>query len=267
VSGTLTRRADRVAGTQRKDGLAEGGHRTGTVSAVSAHGLNKAFGRRKALRDLSLQLEQGTRLAVIGPNGAGKSTLIRLLAMLCRPTSGTLDMFGFDAAAEAEHIRALVGVVLHESLLYAELTVAENLAFAARLYSVPHPRERVSELIERLELGPFERTQVRRLSRGQRQRTSLARALIHAPPLLLLDEPDTGLDARAFERFQRDLSRERERTVIFTSHRPEHACELATRILLLREGYGNDLGDASRWRADEIAGVLLEAGGGEASQL
>ena len=231
------------------------------VPAVLTRGLSKAFGARRALRSLNLSLERGERLAVIGPNGAGKTTLIRLLATLLRPSSGALTVCGFDASEEPEEVRRRLGVILHETLLYPDLTVEENLRFFARLYGLADPSGRIDAICERLELAALRRGRVRRLSRGQQQRTALARALLHDPPVLVFDEPDTGLDAAAFERLRDELVRETGRTLIFSTHQAGHALALATRILLLQAGRARDLGPAARWPADDLVRAIAAAAG------
>jgi ABC-type multidrug transport system ATPase subunit len=198
-------------------------------------------------------------LAVLGPNGSGKTTLIRLLATLLRPTSGQLAICGFDAAQDGQEARRRLGVVLHETLLYPDLTVMENLAFFARLYHVAAAAQRGAALAERFGLDALRDSRVRRLSRGQQQRAALARALLHEPPVLLLDEPDTGLDATAFERLRAELTSETGRTVVLTTHQPAHALTLATHLLLLRDGRARDLGSASDWSAESLQSLIAAA--------
>ena len=229
--------------------------------ALFARGLSRAFGARRAVRPLTLSLEAGERLAVIGPNGAGKTTLIRLLATLLRPTSGRLEISGFDAIEEPEEVRRRLGVVLHETLLYPDLTVEENLRFFARLYGLVDVPERVAAICGRLDLAGMARNRVRRLSRGQQQRAALARALLHDPPVLLFDEPDTGLDAASFERLRGELLRDTERTIVFSTHHAGHALALATRVLLLQSGRAADLGSAARWSADDLVRAIAAAAG------
>jgi heme exporter protein A len=241
------------------DSRAEGRADGAEPPALLMHGLSKAFGPRRAIRALSLRLEAGERLAIIGPNGAGKTTLIRLLSTLLRPTAGRFEVCGFDTATDSEEARRRLGVVLHETLLYPDLTVDENLRFFARLYDVPAAAERITTICERLDLAGLRGNRVRRLSRGQQQRTALARALLHDPPLLLFDEPDTGLDAASFERLRAELLREPGRSIVFSTHHAGHALALATRVLLLQAGRAADLGAASRWSADDLIRAIAAA--------
>ena len=238
----------------------EAGAAPAEEQAIVVEGLGKTYGARRAVRALDLSVAHGCRLAVIGPNGAGKSTLVRLLALLTRPTSGRITIVGLDAAREARELRRSFGAVLHDSLLYPDLTVLENLHFAARLYAVSNERARLAHLIDEFALGRLAGSRVRQLSRGQRQRVCLARALVHDPPLLLLDEPDTGLDARSWQRVAQQLCSDPARTVVFTSHDVVHALDLATELLLLRDGRATPLGPAQDWTAAGLAGVLLAAG-------
>ena len=231
------------------------------AAMVRAGKLTKTFGFRRGLRGLDLSVIPGERVAVIGANGAGKSTLVRLLGLLIRPTSGFLEIAGQDASAGSREIRRLLGVALHDGLLYPDLTVAENVGFTARLYSMDRVRDRTAALLDRFALSRIAGSRVRHLSRGQRQRVSVARALIDDPRLVLLDEPDTGMDAYAFDLMCSQLEADPGRTVIFTTHRADHALALATRLLLLDEGRARDLGPAAGWTPAGLAELLLVASG------
>jgi ABC-type multidrug transport system ATPase subunit len=212
------------------------------------------------LRGLSLDVEAGERVAVLGPNGAGKSTLLRLLALLTRPASGSLEIDGLSPSHDGSEVRKRLGVVMHESLLYADLTVVENLDFFARLYGVTRFPERRASLLARLDLERLAELRVRQLSRGQRQRVSIARALVHEPLILVLDEPDTGLDPTSLARVERELTSDSRRTVIFATHHAQHALTVATRVILLANGSGYDLGPARALRVTDVQQALLEAG-------
>lgn len=231
-------------------------YRLPTSPAVVAAGISKAFGSRRALRPLDLSLEAGERLVVMGPNGSGKTTLLRLLATLLRPTSGWLMIGGLDAADDGQEVRQYLGVVMHDTLLYSDLTVAENLTFYGRLYRVAAIDERSETLCERFGLTNLRGRRVGHLSRGQQQRTALARALMHGPPVLLLDEPDTGLDASAFDRFRAELLSDEGRTTVLTTHNAQHALALATRLLLLRDGLASDVGSPARWSAEDLRAMI-----------
>jgi heme exporter protein A len=227
--------------------------------AVRVIGLSKVFGARTALRDLTFEIDVGERIALLGPNGAGKSTLLRVLALLTAPTSGTLEILSLSPERDANHIRAGTGAVLHESLLYADLTVRENLHFFARLYGVRNAEARCEALLRRLDLSAQADLRVKQLSRGQRQRASLARSLVHDPPLLLLDEPDTGQDPASLARVERELVSDASRTVIFSTHHAAHALAVATRVFVLAGGAGYDLGPAARLTPADVQAALAEA--------
>ncbi|HTE85468.1 MAG TPA: ABC transporter ATP-binding protein [Dehalococcoidia bacterium] len=229
--------------------------------AIRAIRVTKTFGPRVALRGVNLNVLPGERIALLGPNGAGKTTLIRVLALLTRPTSGAIAIAGFDASSDAQEIRSRIGVCLHDSLLYQDLSVVENLRFFGRLYRVRDLDARMGTVLERLDLARFADRRVRHLSRGQRQRSSLARALIHDPPVLLLDEPETGQDQASLERMQIELTSSSSRTVVFATHQPSQAVSLATHVLLLDGGRARDLGAADALEPGDVQRALLTVSG------
>ena len=184
-----------------------------------------------ALADVTLSLEPGERLLLLGPNGAGKSTFIRVFAGLMRAAHGTASVHGL-AARKARH---LLGVVSHATFLYDELTAAENLRLYAELYGVPAPGRRAEALLEQAGLTHAAGELVGRLSRGQQQRVAIVRAVVHEPPVLLLDEPDTGLDVAAFHLLDEVVSRA-ERSVVLTTHNLAAGLRLGTRAAVLARG-------------------------------
>lgn len=206
--------------------------------AVAAHGLEKRFGPVPALRALDLELPRGRTLAVLGPNGAGKSTLLRLLAGLARPTRGALRVG--PAAGDRRARRARVGLVAHATFLYAALTARENLLLAARLYGVAAPGERADALLAEQGLAEVADRRAGTFSRGMAQRLSIARGLVHDPPVLLLDEPFAGLDPRAADRLEARLARASEagRTAVLVTHDLARAASLADEGLVLVRGRG-----------------------------
>ena len=161
---------------------------------LEAQDLVRTFGRLRAVDGLNVALERGQSLALFGPNGAGKTTLLRLLAGLLRPTTGRAIIGGADIRTESS-LRGRVGLISHQSMLYPALTALENVEFAARLHGVSGARTASMQALEVLGIGGRARSFVRTLSRGMQQRVSIARAIVHGPAILLLDEPYTGLDA------------------------------------------------------------------------
>jgi heme ABC exporter ATP-binding subunit CcmA/heme exporter protein CcmB len=210
--------------------------------ALEARGLTRRFGPTIALRDVDLALYAGECVALVGPNGAGKTTLLRALTGVLRPTRGAVQVDGQDLAA-APALRRCVGYVGHGPCLYGDLTARENLRFYGRIYGVPTLEARIEEVLDELAATAVADRPVRTLSRGTQQRVSLARAILHEPPVLLLDEPDTGLDQDTQIRVAALLRRwtSEGRAVLFTSHRLEWAETVADRAIVLRNGR---IGDA-----------------------
>jgi heme exporter protein A len=202
--------------------------------ALDLRGLTRYFGERIALRDLTASVPQGCTLAVLGRNGAGKSTLLRILATLLRPHAGELTVLGEPFPKRAFAVRARLGFLGHEPLLYRDLTGRENLRYHARLHRVP--AERVDELLEAVQMRHRAEDPVRLLSRGMVQRLAVCRAVLHQPELLLLDEPRANLDPGAGELVEPLIGRAASATRVLTSHDPEAALQEADLVLGLREG-------------------------------
>lgn len=207
------------------------------AAAVEAAGLGRAFGPRRAVDDVSFALAPGECLALFGPNGAGKSTLLRLLGGLLRPTAGEARVGGQSVHGDPL-VRARVGVLSHQSMLYAPLTARENVAFAARLYGVPDPEAAALRALARLRVADRADTPVRRLSRGLQQRVSAARAMVHDPRVLLLDEPYTGLDAVGAEALTETLTALAAggAALVLVTHHLDEGLALATQVAVLRAG-------------------------------
>ena len=218
-----------------------------TAPAIAAEGLTKRFGRAAALQGVDLQVAPGASLAVLGPNGAGKSTLLRLVAGLVRPSAGSVTVAG--AAAGSRAARARIGFIAHAIYLYPALTARENLVFAARLHAVPNPGARADALLEDEGLAAVANRPAGGFSRGVAQRLAIARGLVHAPEVVLLDEPFTGLDHAAAERLTDRLGRLHGdgRTLILVTHDVARAAALAQRAIVLAGGrivHEADAGDA-----------------------
>jgi heme exporter protein A len=214
---------------------AEGGPHTWPIEV---QGLTKFFGDHQVLKGIDLKVAKGERFVIVGPNGAGKTTLVKVLATLSRPSAGRVWVHGIDIRDKPTQIRREVSLVSHESFLYDDLTVYENLRFYGKMYGVHASDERVREITSRLQLESRLHDRVGELSRGLRQRASLARAVLHDPSILLLDEPETGLDPHATGMLREMLDRlaGESHTVLVTTHNLEHGLDLSDRIVILNRG-------------------------------
>jgi len=202
--------------------------------AIELAGLGRRFGERTALRDVTLTVPAGATLVVLGPNGAGKSTLLRVLAGLLRPHAGTARVLGHPLPQEGWAVRGRIGLLAHEPMLYRDLTPRENLRFHGRLHGVG--RERVEEVLEAVGMTARADDPVATLSRGMVQRVAAARAVLHDPELLLLDEPLANLDPAASELLEPLVGRASGRTRVVTSHDPAGGLAGADLALGLRGG-------------------------------
>jgi len=203
-------------------------------SSLSVRGVTKFFGDFPAIRGVNLEIPRGVTLALLGRNGAGKTTLLHMLAGLSQPTDGAIQV-GLDATHD---IRRHVGLVGHGQWLYDDLTAGENLRFFGDLYGVQNVDGSIAKWLERTGLRRFRDARVAGFSRGMRQRLAIARAFLHEPDLILLDEPWTALDDRAIA-FLSDLirsSRGEGKTVVVCSHQLREALEIADQIALLDRG-------------------------------
>jgi heme exporter protein A len=225
------------------------------AAALLLEGLTRHYGEREALSGVSLSVDEGQTLVVFGPNGAGKTTLLRVLATLLRPHAGTVRVLGSELPDEAWAVRGRVGLLGHEPLLYRELTARENLHFHARLYGVADAR--VQELLESLAISARAGEPLRTLSRGMVQRVAVARAVLHDPELLLLDEPYANLDPAAVELVAPLLAARAgasdARTRVICSHDPRGGLSEADVVLGLRAGRPTLLRAAADVDAAEIA--------------
>jgi heme exporter protein A len=204
------------------------------TAVIEVEGLERRYGERAALSGVSFQLGEGQTLGLFGPNGAGKSTLLRVLATLLRPHAGGVRVLGARLPDESWKARGRVGYVGHDPLLYRELSGRENLVFHARLHRVDEAR--VDELIAAVGMQRRARDPVRELSRGMVQRLSAARALLHDPPLLLLDEPYSGLDPAARKLLYPLIGKPSGRTRVLVSHDVDSGAAESDVALGLRAG-------------------------------
>ncbi len=221
--------------------------------AIELEALGRNYGERPALAGVSLKLAYGETLVVFGPNGAGKTTLLRILATLLRAHVGVAKVFDESLPAQAWKVRGRVGFLGHEPLLYRELTARENLRYHARLHGVGP--ERVEELLEAVAMSDRAGEPVCGLSRGMAQRVAIARATLHAPELLLLDEPYANLDPAAIRLIEPLIGASAGRTRVLTSHDPMRDLAEADLVLGLRDGRVQLLGDAAEIGSEDVAGL------------
>ncbi|MDZ4767203.1 MAG: heme ABC exporter ATP-binding protein CcmA [Chloroflexota bacterium] len=206
------------------------------MALIEVRGLTKTYGFAPALRKLDLTVERGECVALLGANGSGKSTLIRCLCALSKPTAGTITIGGWSLPREAAAVRAQIGLVAHKPLIYDGLTARENLAFFARLYGVASAR--IDIVLEQVGLTKRADDPARTYSRGMMQRLSIARAILHEPEVLLLDEPYTGLDAdssAALDALLRTMHADGG-TILMALHDFERAARMASRVAILARG-------------------------------
>src|SRR5262245_52691176 len=208
------------------------------MNAIETHGLTRTFGDRVAVDDLSLAIPSGSVFGFLGPNGAGKTTTVRMLAALIAPTSGGASIAGHQLGAENQAIRRAVGILTETPGLYDRLSAYQNLVFFAQLYDVPLARAeaQAERYLRMLELWDRRADQVARFSKGMRQKLAIARALLHEPAVVFLDEPTAGLDpeaARTVRDFVKELRAEG-RTIFLTTHNLPEADELCDLIGVFR---------------------------------
>ncbi len=213
-------------------------HRSQEHPAIEISGLSKGFGRTAVLRGLDLQVEWGEVLTVLGPNGSGKTTLIRVLATLARPDEGDVHVAGADLSRMGKYVRSITGVVTHEPLLYGDLTGHENLKFVGRMFGLDNVDDRIASVADRLGITSRLHQRTGTLSHGLQKRFSIARALLHDPPVLLMDEPDSGLDQEAQARLD-EVVQEKKRSsgaVVMTTHNLDRGLAVGDRLAVLSRG-------------------------------
>lgn len=237
--------------------------------AVCARGLVKAFGGRRALDGVDLDVPHGAFLSVFGPNGAGKTTLLRILATLSRPTRGELGVLGADALRDdPAPLRARIGMISHRPMVYPDLSARENLEFFARLYGVADPAGRAASLLSLVELEHRANDLEGTFSRGMTQRLSIARALVSDPDLILLDEPYAGLDPHGMRLLDDLLARIRPgRTFVMVSHDLERGFFLCSHALVLARGRVVVSGDRASLDPDRFRETYLLAVGSLTSDV
>jgi len=206
-----------------------------SVPALQLDKVSKDFGRIIALRNISLNIKSGEFVSFLGRNGAGKTTLLNIISGISRPSSGSVKLFGVDPNDKSN--KAKLAVISHEMFLYDNLTALENLEFYGRIYNIDNMDRRIKAVLDNVELTHRRFDLVGTFSRGMTQRLTIARALLHEPSLLLLDEPFTGLDQQAIGMLITLLKEQKQlgRTIILTTHDLHTAQELSERYIILEK--------------------------------
>ncbi len=204
------------------------------MKAVELKDVVKKFGNFKALDGINLSIEKGESVALLGPNGAGKTTIVKLISGLLKPTKGEVKVFG-EIPWKNYEVRRMMGIVSHNTFLYDDLTAYENLQFYCKLYDADESK--IDELLEFFGLKGRKHDLVRNFSRGMKQRLSIARAILHDPPLLILDEPTTGLDIEGRKELMEYVAKVgRKKTIIFTTHNVKEAEEICDKVAIICNG-------------------------------
>ena len=208
------------------------------IPALFVEGLHRSFAGVPVLKDLDLDLTWGNIQSIFGANGSGKTTLVRILASLTRPDSGRIQIMGRELKSNSIALRRLVGFVSHQPLLYGDLTGYENLRFYGRMFKLQDLESCIEQAAAQMGVLDLLNRQIRTLSHGMQKRLSLARAILHKPPILLLDEPETGLDQEALGYLETMLEDGKvlPRTVLMTTHSLERGLYLSDRVAILAKG-------------------------------
>lgn len=206
--------------------------------AIETQGLEKSFGERNVLRGIDLKVSRGECLVIFGPNGAGKTTLLKILSTLVKPSAGKVWVDGRDARDKTVQIRRKLSLLSHQTFLYDDLTIYENLKFYGKMYGVTDVETRILEVISWVQLESRLHDRINTLSRGLQQRASMARAVLHKPSILFLDEPEVGLDPRARAIVKDILGNinSESQTVLMTTHNLEQGLEMGDRIIIIDRG-------------------------------
>jgi heme exporter protein A len=232
--------------------------------AIDSRQIEKKFGYSFAVRSIDLQIRRGEFVALFGRNGAGKTTFLKIAATLMRPTKGTLAVEGFDISKQPEEARRRIGFLSHNTFVYRDLSAIDNLKFFCRLYGVDDSDDRLLGLLDRVGLRKRANDTVRAFSRGLQQRVGIARALLHEPSLILLDEPYTGLDANAAQTLNEllDSAVTAGKTVVLTTHDVEQGLRGATRAVIVDRGVVVHDGKAGDPATREAYARYIQSGDG-----
>ena len=229
---------------------------------IIARSVTKRYGRKRVLSGVDLTVPQGKVMALLGANGAGKSTLMRIISGLTKPDRGEVVLGGVSTRKAGHEIRRYIGLVAHAPLLYDNLSAWDNLLFFARLYDIQRPAQRIEAVLHAVDLWPRRHDAVRTYSRGMTQRLAIGRAILHDPPVLLLDEPDTGLDPASAETLARLIRMlgASNRAILLTTHNLERAVIWADSITLLADGKITQSAPASSLTTETVRAWMTEIG-------
>ena len=221
---------------------------------LDAKGITRKLGHRNILSNVDISIHAGEVVSVFGANGAGKTTLIKILSTLLPPTSGEIWINGLEVNKHRDAVRRLVGVVLHEPLAYLDLSPYENLKFLGRIYNIRSMEERIHHLLSDVGLKQFAQEPMKNFSRGMIQRFMIAKALLHDPPILFLDEPFSGLDISAVNLIinRIELERQRNKGILLTTHNLELGYHVGSRFHFLVNADIESLGDKQQIRLEEL---------------
>lgn len=231
-------------------------------SAVSLQNVHKTYDKVPVVNDLSFTIESGEMFGLLGPNGAGKSTIIRMLTTLTRPSSGLIEVAGYDVVRNRQQVKQNIGVVLQQISVDADLTVWENMELHGRLHHIPNPRRQrlINQWLEYVELADRRDSLVKTLSGGMKRRLQIARALLHEPKVLFLDEPTVGLDPQTRRRLWeiiRDLNKQG-MTMLLTTHYMDEVEFLCDRIGIMDAGQLIELGTLQQLKAQHGEGLVMK---------
>ncbi|MBD2012988.1 ABC transporter ATP-binding protein [Microcoleus sp. FACHB-53] len=231
-------------------------------SAVSLQNVHKTYDKVPVVNDLSFTIESGEMFGLLGPNGAGKSTTIRMLTTLTRPSSGQIEVAGYDVVRNRQQVKENIGVVLQQISVDADLTVWENMELHGRLHHIPNPRRQrmINQWLEYVELADRRDSLVKTLSGGMKRRLQIARALLHEPKVLFLDEPTVGLDPQTRRRLWeiiRDLNKQG-MTMLLTTHYMDEVEFLCDRIGIMDAGQLIELGTLQQLKAQHGEGLVMK---------
>jgi len=210
---------------------------SGEAGAINVSGVCKSFSGRAVLEGINFRLTRGQGLGICGPNATGKTTLLKIAAGLMQPDEGVVEICGLDLQTETPEIKLMIGAIFHESMVYPQLTVAENLLFFARLYNIENSKGRIEKLLEETGLASCQHDAAGILSRGMTQRLAIARALVHNPVVLLADEPFTGLDSQASKYLVEILRNFKDGggTIVMTTHNANLSIQCCEQVAVLDE--------------------------------